>query len=174
MSTQRISRRVGMLSAVVAASFALAPMASAATAPASAKTSSPIEIAASKKTSFVLSGLGTRLSGIPKGKGWVGWHDGWVGDKAEWAVRITDISSATAGNRTCARARIIADLAKANDDEYTSKKVCGKGKHIDWKVTTGRKAFMRGVKVQVCQDYPVANIPKCTTKKYIKNPYYKY
>jgi hypothetical protein len=151
-----------------------APVSAKAPAAATAKSSTPIEIAASKKTYFVRSGLGTRISGIPTGKAWLGWHDGWVGDKAEWAIRITDIASPKKGdNRTCAVARVTADLAKANDDEYTSKKVCGKGKHIDWKVTTGRKAFMRGVTVYVCKDYPVAKIPVCDAKHslYIDNPY---
>ncbi|MCO5967986.1 hypothetical protein [Actinoallomurus soli] len=169
MTTLRISRRVGMLSVAAAAAFALVPMASAQAAPVKAD-GSVTTAGASKKTYFTLSGLGTRLSGIPKGKAWVGWHDGTLTDKAEWSVRVTDIAS----GKWCAQARIILDVP-GNDVEYTSGKACGKGKHLDWKKTSTGKAFLRGVKVQVCQNLPVSNAQqKCVTKKYIKNPYYHY
>lgn len=171
MTTPRISRRVGMLAVAAAAAFTLAPMASAQAAPASPKADTPVKIAgASKKTYFTLSGLGTKLSGIPKGKAWVGWHDGLMTDKAEWKVRVTD----TASGKWCAQARIILDVP-GNDVEYTSGKACGKGKHLDWKKTSTGKAFLRGVKVQVCRNLPVSNAQQhCETKKYIKNPYYHY
>ncbi|MQY05920.1 hypothetical protein [Actinomadura macrotermitis] len=158
MTLSRSARRAAALALATGTALTLAPLTAA-------HADGPAAIAAaSRKTSVNKTANGTNA------KGWIGWHDGWTSDKAEWNLTIRD----TQAGRWCAQARIIIDRP-GNDIEYTSKKVCGKNKTYTWKHTSGGVAFLRGVKVHLCKNLPVSNsYQSCTRVQYIKNPYYEY
>ncbi|GAA1582426.1 hypothetical protein GCM10009678_76450 [Actinomadura kijaniata] len=166
MSFSRSARRGATLTLAVGAALALAPVTAHASGPSgpSGGDGTVTAAAAKKKSNFDKSRNGTRA------KGWVGWHDGLTNDKAEWKIDVLDVQT----GKWCAQARVVVDRP-GNDKEYTSKKVCGKGKKYTWKHKTGSVAFLRGVKIQLCRNLPVSNsYQKCDRVHYIKNPFYAY